>query len=273
VIEIHRRFCELLPEDFLWIDDPNTGERIRVIPGEFRERDVIVGQHVAISPGALARFMQRYENVYSNLNRHHSIVAAAAAHHRLLWIHPFLDGNGRVARLLSYASLSDSLGSGGIWSVARGLARIKTEYKNHLMDCDSPRRGDNDGRGPRSEQSLASFTRFFLETSLDQVKFMRGLVRPDLLRTRILIWAKEEIHAQRLPPRSVVVLDTLLSVGELPRGDIQSMLDVSPATARRIIASLTEQGIVVSETTRAPLKLAFPASLASRWFPGLFPDR
>jgi Fic family protein len=33
------------------------------------------------------------------------LVAIAAAHHRLLWIHPFADGNGRVARLLSHALL------------------------------------------------------------------------------------------------------------------------------------------------------------------------
>ncbi len=273
VTGIHRRFCQLLPDDLLWVEEPKTGNKIKVMPGEYRTSDVKVGHHVAISPGSVARFMQRYEQFYSNLNRHNSIVAAAAAHHRLLWIHPFLDGNGRVARLLSHASLKESLGSTGIWSVARGLARKQSEYKNYLMKCDDARHGDHDGRGPLSEESLATFTRFFLETCLDQVKFMRTLVRPDLLRTRVLVWAKEEIEQQKLPPRSTLVLETLLRVGELPRGEVQSMLDVSPATARRIISALTEQGIVVSETTRAPLKLAFPASLASRWFPGLFPDK
>lgn len=272
-IEIHRRFCELLPEDLLWVEEHKTGKKIQVIPGEFRTSDVQVGRHVAISPGAVARFMQRYELFYSNLNRHNSIVAAAAAHHRLLWIHPFLDGNGRVARLLTYASLKESLDSGGVWSIARGLARKQSEYKNYLMNCDDPRHGDHDGRGPLSEESLALFTRFFLETCLDQVKFMRSLVRPDLLRTRVLVWAKEQIEEQKLPPRSSAVLETLLRVGELPRGDVQSMLDVSPATARRIISALAEQGVVVSETTRAPLRLAFPASLASQWLPGLFPDK
>lgn len=272
VTEIHRRFCQLLPDELLWVEEPKTGNKIRVIPGEYRKSDVKVGRHIAISPGSVTRFMQRYEQFYSNLNRHNSIVAAAAAHHRLLWIHPFLDGNGRVARLLSHASLKESLGSTGIWSVARGLARKQSEYKNYLMNCDDTRHGDHDGRGPLSEESLAIFTRFFLETCLDQVKFMRTLVRPDLLRTRVLVWTKEQIEEQKLPPRSTLVLETLLRVGELPRGDVQSMLDVSPATARRIISALTEQGIVVSETTRAPLQLAFPASLASRWLPGLFPD-
>ena len=30
--EIHRRFCELLPEDLLWIENPDTDERLKVVP-------------------------------------------------------------------------------------------------------------------------------------------------------------------------------------------------------------------------------------------------
>src|SRR5260221_2090794 len=40
ISEIHRRFCELLPEDMLWVEDPTTKERVRLLPGEFRKRDV-----------------------------------------------------------------------------------------------------------------------------------------------------------------------------------------------------------------------------------------
>lgn len=64
------------------------------------------------------------------------ILAAASAHHRLLRIHPFLDGNGRVARLMSHAMLLDALDTGGIWSVARGLARSEENYKTRLESCD-----------------------------------------------------------------------------------------------------------------------------------------
>ncbi|TLY72719.1 MAG: Fic family protein, partial [Gammaproteobacteria bacterium] len=99
VREIHRRFCEGLPEDLLWVENSNAGERLRAVPGELRDRDVRVGQHVAISPGAVPRFLASYENVYRRLKKADTILSSAAAHHRLLWIHPFLDGNGRVARL------------------------------------------------------------------------------------------------------------------------------------------------------------------------------
>src|SRR6266446_1288220 len=56
VREIHRRFCEKLPDDLLWVKNPESGERMRVVPGELRRRDVKVGRHIAVSPGALPRF-------------------------------------------------------------------------------------------------------------------------------------------------------------------------------------------------------------------------
>ena len=65
--EIHRRFCELLPDDLLWVEDPATKERIRVVPGELRHRDVAVGEHIPVSPGAVPRFLRRVEDVYSRL--------------------------------------------------------------------------------------------------------------------------------------------------------------------------------------------------------------
>jgi len=123
ICEIHRRFCSLLPEDLRWVEDPTTKERVHLVPGELRKRDVKVGQLVAISPGALPRFLQRFEQVYGRLGKTESILSSAAAHHRLLWMHPFLDGNGRVARLMSHAMLLDTLDTGAIWSAARGLAR------------------------------------------------------------------------------------------------------------------------------------------------------
>ena len=166
ICEIHKRFGELLPDELLRVQDPQTGERIRVEPGTLRRRDVIVGDHLAVSPGAVPRFLGRFEQVFSRLGKAQTIASAAAAHHRLLWIHPFLDGNGRVARLMSYAMLRDALDTGGIWSIARGLARQEAQYKRQLIACDQPRRGDLDGRGSRSEAALAEFTRFFLQTCI-----------------------------------------------------------------------------------------------------------
>lgn len=166
--EIHRRFCELPPDDLLWIEDPTTKERVKMRAGELRQRDVAVGRHVPVSPPAIPRF--------------------------------------------------------------------------------------------------------FLVTCLDQVSFMESLLRPDRLRARILLWAEEEIRLDRLPPRSGAILEAVLYRGEIPRADTASIVGTGERQARRIVSALLERGVLQSESTRAPLRLALPAAFAPRWMPGLFPE-
>lgn len=273
VREIHERFCAHLPPELFIVEDKETGEAHDVIPGAYRTRDVMVGRHVAVSPGSVPRFMQRFEEGYKRLGKTDRILCAASAHHRLLWIHPFLDGNGRVARLMSHALLLEALDTGGLWSVARGLARAQAEYKNRLQDCDLGRRNDLDGRGNLSEETLADFTRFVLQACIDQVTFMRGLMEPDLLRDRILVWAEEETRGGRLPAKAKELLNAILYRGEVQRGEVADIVGASARTARRIVSALTDIGVVQSVSPRAPVQLRFPAGLAGRWMPGLFPEK
>src|SRR5690606_35231581 len=51
ICETHRRFCELLPDELLWVEEPDTRERLRVVPGELRKSHVKVGAHIPVSPG------------------------------------------------------------------------------------------------------------------------------------------------------------------------------------------------------------------------------
>ncbi len=108
---------------------------------------------------------------------------------------------------------------------------------------------------------------------MDQVSFMEELVQPDRLRTRILMWTEEEIRLRNLPPKSGNILEAVLYRGELPRGDAANMVSTGERQARRIVSALVDKGVLTSESARAPLRLAFPAALASRWMPGLFPER
>jgi hypothetical protein len=112
-----------------------------------------------------------------------------------------------------------------------------------------------------------------LTVCLDQVKFMESLMQPDQLRTRILLWTEEEIRLARLPPKSSSILEAVLYRGELPRGDAAVIVSTGERQARRVVSALIERGVLFSASTRAPLRLAFPATLASRWMPGLFPDK
>jgi Fic family protein len=188
-------------------------------------------------------------------------------------MHPFLNGNGRVARLMSHALLLDKLDTGAVWSVSRGLARNVRQYKSLLANCDRPRRNDLDGRGTLSEEALAEFTRFFLSVCIDQVTFMDSLVQPDRLRARILLWPEEEIRRGELPGKSGSILEAVLYRGELPRGDAAAVVGTGERQARRVVAALVEKGVLVSDNPRTPVRLAFASALASRWMPGLFPER
>lgn len=271
--EIHSRFYQNLPDALCWVHDPESNERTHVSPGVLRPRDVQVGRHLAVSPAAVPRFLDRFEQAYSQLGRTESVLSAAAAHHRLLWIHPFLDGNGRVARLMSHATLLHALDTGALWSIARGLGRNVADYKAHLANCDRTRRNALDGRGHLSEEALIEFSEFFLKICIDQVSFMESLLQPERLRARILIWAEEEVRVGALPGRAVSVLEAVLYRGELPRGDVASATGVGERQARRIVSALLESGALASQGPRSALRLAFPAALAARWLPGLFPEK
>ena len=271
VIELHRRFESALPPELLWVEDPNTKRRVSVVPGKTRSDYAKVGRHIAISPGAVPRFLVRWEAAFGRLSKFETVLQSAAAHHRLLWIHPFADGNGRVTRLISYAMLLDALDTGGIWSIARGLARSENEYKQHLAACDSSRRNDLDGRGALSEEALSNFTAFFLATCLDQIKFMTELMQPAALRKRIIAWAKDEERVGGIMENSHRALSHILTNRELERKDAPEVLGLDDRKARRVTARLSERGIITASTHKAPFRIAFPASLAPALLPGLYP--
>lgn len=270
---IHRRFYENVPDSLHWVTNPETGKKLRVVGGALRDVNVAVGRHIAISPEALPRFLTRYAEVFSKLGKVEVIMAAAAAHHRMAWIHPFADGNGRVMRLQSHALFLHTLDTGAVWSVARGLARSVQSYKSHLASCDLPRRNDLDGRGNLSEEALSAFTEYFLQTCIDQLSFMESLIQPDRLRARIQLWAEEEMRVGTLPAKSGLVLDAILYRGELPRSELGELVGTGDRQARRIVAELAKHNVITAESTRAPIRLAFPATLAHRWMPGLFPEK
>ena len=215
VLELHRRFlAHFYPKRCCWVEDPDY-EGAHAHRPRCEPQLVIVGVYhtVAVSPGALPRFLKRFEEVYTSTGKAEFILSCAAAHHRLLWMHPFLDGNGRVTRLMSHAMLLTALDTGGVWSVARGLAHSVATYKRLLAECDLPRRNDLDGRGALSEEALAAFTEFFLNTCVDQIAFMESLVQPHRLRARLQLWAEEEHRLGRLPAKAGAVLGSDLIPG------------------------------------------------------------
>lgn len=270
---LHQEFCERLPVEMLWVEDPDTGERAEVIPGQLRRRDVQVHRHIPPPFAELPRYLARFDQAYDapHLSRLQRVQAIGAVHHRFLWIHPFLDGNGRVARLMSHALLK-RLGIGAsLWSVARGLAREETRYKTLLAQADGPREGDRDGRGSLTQRGLVAFCAFFLERAIDQVEFMTELLDPETFLRRMEIHVEEQVRAKKLPRGSFMVLREAALSGEVERARIPMLTGYEERAARMVTSALVERGMLVAASQRAPLRLGFPADVAERWFPRLYP--
>ena len=270
---LHGEFCRRLPDAFLRVENPDGGERVRVVPGEFRTGAVMVGRHIPPDAADLSSFLRRFEEAYApdRLSRVHRIFATAAAHHRLLWIHPFFDGNGRVARLMSHAMLLRSGVGSSLWSAARGLARNAERYKSALARADDGRYGDTDGRGSLSDQALGGFTRFFLDTCIDQVQFMESLLQPSELLRRMKLYIDDEVSARRLPRGSLPLLREALLTGELDRGRAADLTGYRERRGRQILSTLIDRGLLVSQGPRAPVRLGFPLDVVEVWFPRLYP--
>ena len=270
---IHREFCSKLPEELLWVENPDTSDRTIVIPGELRSRNVRIGSHVPPNFNSVERFLDRFVEAYNpdRLSKLRQVIAVAASHHRLLWIHPFLDGNGRVTRLFSHAYLKQ-IGIGtSLWSVSRGLARRKREYKDLLMAADQPRWNDLDGRGNLTAAGLQRFCEFFLEICIDQVEFMTSLLAPSELLNRIALYVEEEVRAGRLRKGSFPLLQEALLAGEFARGRAAFLTGYQERQARVILNDLVKIGLLKSDSPRKPVRLGFPVNIVERWFPNLYP--
>lgn len=269
-IELHRRFYALLPDSLARVEELGTGRIVPVRPGLLREGDVRVGHHVAPSVAELPGYLRRLdESAPERFGRADRLVAIAAAHHRLLWIHPFPDGNGRVARLLSHALLRRAGVGSPLWSVARGLARHVDTYRAMLARADDPPQGAQDGRGLLSDGRLAGFCRFFLACCLDQVRFMRSLLSPEALAGRLREFVAAEAAGGRLDTRTAAALAHAALFGEVPRAALPGLLGVNERQARRLMQPLTGRGLLVGPKD-APLRIAFPLGESERLFPHLW---
>jgi len=271
VTGLHQDLFARLPKQDLVTPD---GEP--VVPGQLRPRDVQVGRHVAPTHGCLFAFLERWAAFYGNVRRGEaSLVALAAAHQRLGWIHPFLDGNGRVMRLHTHAVLSALGYTNGLWSPLRGFARSTERYYALLAEADAPRGGDLDGRGNLSEKALVAWVDYVLDVCLDQVRFMTGLLDLSAMERRIaacLVFEEETLRSgvRREALRPLHYL--FLTGGEMDRGEFKLMMGLGDRTAVSALTALVKRGLLKSDTPQGKLRFALPLHALRFYFPALWPE-
>jgi Fic family protein len=276
---VHNEFYKFLPADFKKVISKEGVEK-NVIPGEFRVDEVEVGRHIAPHSSSLERFMTRFENEYNFIEKHSKskvkrIISIAASHHRLAWIHPFLDGNGRVLRLYSDACFMDEqLDVSGLWSISRGLARSNNAYKTHLANADMQRLSDYDGRGNLSNKMLVEFCKYFLETAIDQVDFMLQIMDTDKMIFRIQSFTDLMVARAKMAKEARYILIDVFLKGKISKKDAMRITNLSDKTLKNITDSLINMGLLQSKKEGIMIIYYpnYPLSFSPILFPGLYPS-
>ena len=268
---MHQELFGRLPAGDLLTDE---GEAI--VPGQLRQREVQVGQHVAPAFASVPAFLQRWGSCCGDVRRGEAaLVAMACAHQRLGWVHPFVDGNGRVMRLHTHTWLSAMGYTGGLWSPLRGFARNTERYYALLADADSLRRGDLDGRGNLSEQALIAWAEYVLGVCQDQVNFMAGMLDFETLMARLQACLMFEATVEKSGVRqeSLRGLHYLfLSGEEMARGDFKAMLGMSDRGATDALGALVKRGLLKSDSPQGKVRFGLPQHALRFLFPRLWPE-
>jgi len=271
---LHREFYRDAPEAMLRIE--GTGRSFLMAPGELRNdpaHEVVVGRHLPPSSDVAAAFMAHFERRFgAQTSAAARLLALPAAHHRLNYIHPFPDGNGRVSRLMSHAmALQAGIGAHGLWSISRGLARgleSRGEYKRMMDHADTPRQGDLDGRGNLSSRALEEYSTWFLKVCLDQVRFMTDLFDLDGLSDRLRKYADHKGWRSE----AATLLIEVLHRGEIARGDADAITGLGERTARTLLGDLLKDRILGSTSEKGPVSLRFPVDALDLLLPRLFTE-
>ena len=269
--DIHRALFARLPAADLQADPAAA-----IVPGQLRAQQVSVGRHVAPAAASVPAFIERWSQVFGGVRRGEAaLVAMAAAHQRIGWVHPFVDGNGRVMRLHTHTLLSTLGYTGGLWSPLRGFARSVDRYYALLAAADEPRHGGLDGRGNLSEQALVAWIDYVLDTCLDQVRFMKSTLNPGTMEQRIaacLVFEQETV-------KSGVRLEALrplhylfLTGAEIDRGDFKRMTGLGERTAVKLLTALLQRGLLRSDSPQGRLRFGLPLHALRFYFPALWPE-
>lgn len=277
---LHQQFYQRIPES-LWVLKDSLGNELdRVEPGQWRTRQVELERHLPPADEDLQLLMSRFCETYhpNQFKGDRKLVAIMDAHHRFTWIHPFIDGNGRVGRLFTDAALSAAgLSSCGAWSLSRGLAKTAAQYKALLAAADAPRQGDYDGRGALSEKGLLNFCAYMLDTANDQVAYISELLTLAELRKRIIAYVQARNDSRvvgmsdSLKSASALVIYTAFTHGEIERAQALELCAMPDRSARRLLSQLKAEGLLSETSSKSPLRWEIPEHAEPWYFPGLAP--
>ncbi|MGZ4976702.1 MAG: hypothetical protein ACXV8O_06065 [Methylobacter sp.] len=95
-----------------------------------------------------------------------------------------------------------------------------------------------------------------------------GLFEFDRLAERL----KAYVESRALKPEAFYILERVLIQGEMPRGDAERVTGLKERSARMVLSSLINDGILKSETPKGSVSLHFGSDSVEFLFPRLFAE-
>merc|ERR1712055_120614 len=92
------KYGDITIQDILEIHRRVIGNVDPVEAGLFRRTQVFVSNHQPPPPSLLSTLMGKFVHWLNTAHNLHPVRHAALAHYKLVFIHPFMDGNGRTSR-------------------------------------------------------------------------------------------------------------------------------------------------------------------------------
>ncbi len=202
-------------------------------PGEFRRQWVQIGRparFVPPPPDSLDACLGALEAYLQAPRRYHPLVDAFLVHYQFETIHPFLDGNGRVGRLLLSLTVADWCRLSRPWlHMSPFFERNKDRYLELLFEVSAS--GD-----------FESWIRFCLEGVVEEAEDAAARCRR-LLDVRARFY--DRVHGTRGSARLIRVIDGLFATPLISISEHARRCDVTYPTAKSDLEKLADAGVLV----------------------------
>lgn len=205
--------------------------------GVLRNRQVYVGRangEVVFMPPATAEvpelineFMDWFNS--PDLKEIDPVIAAGLAHYELVRIHPFIDGNGRTARILATIVL-----------YKRGFDLKRFFALDDYYDHDRSSYYAALNSVNRDTLDLTEWLEYFTEGVAVSMKTVKEKVLGLSKSAKFL----EEKGQIALNERQMAIVEKIISKGEITNRDIRSMFEISDTAARTEISKLMQLEVI-----------------------------
>ena len=235
ILEIHKIIVDGLtpsPEG----EGSNYPGELRPINVSIQKSDLVLPDMIMV-PGYLDELI---DFVNADRNQKDDLLVTALAHHRMTWIHPFDNGNGRMVRMFTYAMLIKQgfkVQTGRILNPTAIFCMDRDKYNEKLSKADSG----------EASQTL-EWCEYVLSGLKDEIEKIDHLLDRQYTTEKVLLPALSfALERKHITPREYDILQALVKANKmtLRSADLDAVIgQESPVQRSRIIKKLKDKGML-----------------------------